>query len=37
MAKNTALAAAAAFCLFTGTPPFAQQAPMSFFVTIARA
>ena len=33
MAKITALAAASAFCLFTGTPALAQQGPMSFFVT----
>jgi hypothetical protein len=33
MAKITTLAAASAFCLFTGTPALAQQGPMSFFVT----
>jgi hypothetical protein len=33
MAKITALAAASALCLFTGTPALAQQGPMSFFVT----
>jgi hypothetical protein len=33
MPKITALAAASAFCLFTGTPALAQQGPMSFFVT----
>jgi hypothetical protein len=33
MAKINALAAASAFCLFTGSPALAQQGPMSFFVT----
>jgi len=35
MAKITALAAASAFGLFTGSPALAQQASMSFFVTSA--
>jgi len=33
MVKISAFATATAIYLFAGTPPFAQQAPMSFFVT----